>query len=129
MHITPEQLAAIKALHFSEDSFAKFNDITHPLYPQYKDRHLEMSHDLGYNNAVEDVLNILGAPLVDEPVIQLEEPAPMPPHPCSDPELTSHCSGCTDLKDDPLGGTHQGCTIEHGHVGCNLSTSEGWPAK
>lgn len=60
-----------------------------------------------------------------EPIIQLDEPAPMPPHPCSDPELTSHCSGCTDLKHDTMGGTHQGCTIEHGHVGCNLSDS--WP--
>lgn len=43
--------------------------------------------------------------------------------------LTNHCSGCTDSKSE---GTHQGCTIEHGHVGCSLSPqsaqppAEGW---
>ncbi len=39
------------------------------------------------------------------------------PNLCTDPELKSHCSGCSDP--DPMGATHQGCTIEHGHVGCD----------
>src|SRR3990167_7152348 len=38
---------------------------------------------------------------------------------CSDPNLESDCSGCTDLRDDPLGGTHSGCTKQHGHIGCD----------
>lgn len=29
-----------------------------------------------------------------------------------------HCTGCTDERSE---GTHQGCTIEHGHIGCDLS--------
>jgi hypothetical protein len=52
----------------------------------------------------------------DEPMLQPKsEPKS---HPCSDPELKSHCSGCTDIRSE---GTHQGCTIEHGHVGCDLA--------
>lgn len=38
------------------------------------------------------------------------------PHLCSNPELSSDCSGCTD---DHTEGTHQGCTKQHGHVGCD----------
>lgn len=37
---------------------------------------------------------------------------------CSDPDLKSDCSGCTDKRSE---GTHQGCTKQHGHVGCRLS--------
>lgn len=36
---------------------------------------------------------------------------------CSDPDLQSECSGCTDDRSE---GTHQGCTKQHGHVGCKL---------
>lgn len=49
---------------------------------------------------------------------ETKTPDPEPkPHPCTDPELSQHCTGCTDP--DPMGATHQGCTIEHGHVGCD----------
>lgn len=43
------------------------------------------------------------------------------PFECPDPELKRHCSGCTDRYSE---GTHAGCTIEHGHVGCDLSHSK-----
>ncbi len=43
------------------------------------------------------------------------------PHPCSCPDLSDECSGCFDP--DPLGGTHAGCTKQHGHVGCDLATN------
>lgn len=46
---------------------------------------------------------------------------PYNPHECSDPKLSRDCSGCTDLRGDPMGGTHQGCTKQHGHIGCNLA--------
>lgn len=32
--------------------------------------------------------------------------------------LDSNCSGCTDPNSE---GTHQGCTREHGHVGCTAT--------
>lgn len=32
------------------------------------------------------------------------------------------CSGCTDRNSE---GTHQGCTKQHGHVGCDLSDPTG----
>lgn len=51
------------------------------------------------------------------------------PPPCSNPDLDSDCSGCTDLKDDPMGGTHQGCTRQHGHVGCVLDTKHDYSFK
>lgn len=35
---------------------------------------------------------------------------------CSDSLLISQCSGCTDKNSE---GTHQGCTEQHGHVGCD----------
>jgi mono/diheme cytochrome c family protein len=50
-----------------------------------------------------------------------------PPFPCSSPNLDEHCSGCTDPHRES---THQGCTIEHGHVGCqsaNLGSTEKAP--
>lgn len=41
---------------------------------------------------------------------------------CSaDSDLSESCSGCTDPRSE---GTHQGCTKEHGHVGCNLAPTE-----
>lgn len=39
---------------------------------------------------------------------------------CPDPNLEGDCPGCTDLRDDPLGGTHAGCTKQHGHIGCEF---------
>lgn len=45
-----------------------------------------------------------------------------PPSPCTDPDLKEDCSGCTYLKNDPMGGTHQGCTKQHGHVGCDRNS-------
>lgn len=38
------------------------------------------------------------------------------PYPCSDPELSHDCAGCTDRHSE---GTHAGCTKQHGHVGCD----------
>lgn len=35
---------------------------------------------------------------------------------CAHPDLDADCSGCTDGRSE---GTHQGCTRQHGHVGCN----------
>lgn len=35
---------------------------------------------------------------------------------CNDPMLVDQCSGCTDRNSE---GTHQGCTEQHGHVGCH----------
>lgn len=40
--------------------------------------------------------------------------------PCSSPTLEYDCTGCTDRHSE---GTHQGCTKQHGHIGCNLSTT------
>lgn len=37
---------------------------------------------------------------------------------CADPKLKRECTGCTDKKSE---GTHQGCTKQHGHVGCKIS--------
>src|SRR3990167_10905451 len=42
---------------------------------------------------------------------------------CQDPNLESNCSGCTDLRDDRMGGTHSGCTKQHGHIGCDKVNS------
>lgn len=39
--------------------------------------------------------------------------------PCSSSTLEYDCSGCTDRHSE---GTHQGCTKQHGHVGCELDT-------
>lgn len=38
--------------------------------------------------------------------------------PCPVPQLDRDCSGCTDRNSE---GTHQGCTRQHGHVGCDHS--------
>lgn len=35
----------------------------------------------------------------------------------------SHCTECTDKNSE---GTHQGCTVEHGHIGCNKPILEEW---
>ena len=43
------------------------------------------------------------------------------PNQCSagQPKIpVNHCTGCTDRDSE---GTHQGCTIEHGHIGCDHS--------
>ena len=45
---------------------------------------------------------------------------------CSDPKLQHDCTGCTDRHSE---GTHQGCTKQHGHVGCALAKSDGWPVE
>lgn len=47
---------------------------------------------------------------------QTYEPAQKPA--CANPDLDSDCSGCTDDRSE---GTHQGCTKQHGHVGCDRS--------
>src|SRR5260221_403179 len=37
---------------------------------------------------------------------------------CKEPEIpTSHCTGFIDINSE---GTHAGCTVEHGHVGCEI---------
>lgn len=41
--------------------------------------------------------------------------------PCSTPKPDQDCSGCTDPRSE---GTHQGCTKQHGHVGCAEATQE-----
>jgi hypothetical protein len=56
-------------------------------------------------------------------LVELEkqtEPIDHPPFPCPTPNLDEHCSGCTDPRSE---GTHAGCTIEHGHVCCDLAGS------
>lgn len=81
-------------------------------------------------NDAEDTVNehmrrafdiYLSQPAIQDALVELEKEAEPEhrPHPCTDPALSEHCSGCTDP--DPLGATHQGCTIEHGHVGCELA--------
>lgn len=39
---------------------------------------------------------------------------------CVYPNLEGDCSGCTDGRSE---GTHQGCTKQHGHIGCDLDTN------
>jgi hypothetical protein len=33
-------------------------------------------------------------------------------------KITADCSGCSDPNSE---GTHQGCTVQHGHVGCEYA--------
>lgn len=40
---------------------------------------------------------------------------------CPCPDLKDHCNGCTSRYSE---GTHQGCTVEHGHAGCHLASKE-----
>lgn len=62
-----------------------------------------------------------GGPVIRLPDTPNAPIAKMPakPHVCTDPQLQGHCTGCNELKNDPMGGTHQGCTAEHGHWGCD----------
>jgi hypothetical protein len=50
------------------------------------------------------------------------------PSKCPTPQLDTHCSDCAYPETGE--GTHRGCTIEHGHVGCELanvgSTEKKW---
>ena len=62
-----------------------------------------------YNNALSDLLSSLSATVTTK-----EYP------PCTDPTLSEDCSGCSDPHSE---GTHQGCTKQHGHVGCDLSVT------
>lgn len=57
--ITNEQIEQIAKLYYSDESFRKFNDSTHPLFEQYKDRKIEEAMDRGNNNAIECILSIL----------------------------------------------------------------------
>lgn len=77
-----------------------------------------MIQDLdGYAEAMKSNIEILQGD--DRPQRKAKRPK------CSDPELSHDCTGCTDRHSE---GTHQGCTKQHGHVGCDRATSDAWPA-
>ena len=57
--ISGEQLKRIEDYIYTEESFRKFKDPTHPDYENYKDREFEMWHDKGSNNAIEFVVRVI----------------------------------------------------------------------
>lgn len=54
-----EKIKEVKGLYFSMESFDKFDNPRHPDYKDYKDRKHEKWHDIGFNNALDEVLRIL----------------------------------------------------------------------